>query len=524
MFGGLNVLTQMLLFVLMAGCFVFAGYFFRRYFSEKKLQNAELRAKQILDAANREAQNRKKEIELEAKELFLKMRHDFDKESAGRKDELSVVERRLLQKEENIERRVDLLDGKEKEFNRKESDLNFQRNSVRQKEQKLQHLLDEEKQRLQAISSLSQEDAKKLLLARVADDLKYERAVLLKQMEEEVKISAEKKSRDIVSLAIQRCAAEHTVDSTVSVVSLPSDEMKGRIIGREGRNIRALEMATGIDIIIDDTPEAVILSGFDIVRREVARKALEKLISDGRIHPGRIEEVVEKAKREMQEKIREEGEKAVFDMGIHGLHPEIIKLLGRLRFRTSFGQNALQHSKEVSYLMGVMASELKLDFKIARRAGLLHDIGKAVDHQVEGTHAKIGADLARKYGENQEIIHPIEAHHEEMPVNSIYAVLAIAADGISAARPGARRETLESYVKRLEELESIANVFKGVDKAYAIQAGREIRVIVHPEKIADAEASLLAKDIRKKIEEGMDYPGQIKVTVIRETRVIEYAK
>ena len=524
MFGDFNILTQILILSLMAACSILLGYFFRKYFAERKLQSAESKAKQILDVAKSSVEHRKKEVELEAKELSLRMRHDFEKETKDRREELSLLEKRLLQKEENLERRVDLLDKKEKGFGRKEAELNSHIASVRQREIHLQRLLDEEKQRLQVISSLSREEAKQLLLARVSEELKQERAVLLKQMEDEVSSTAEKKAKEIIGLAIQRCATEHTVESTVSVVSLPNDEMKGRIIGREGRNIRALEMATGVDIVIDDTPEAVTLSGFNITRREVARIALERLITDGRIHPGRIEEVVEKAKQEMEQRIKEEGEKVVFDTGIHGLHPALVRLLGKLKFRTSFGQNALQHSKEVCYLMGIMASELGLDFKLARRAGLLHDIGKAVDQQVEGTHAKIGAELAKKFGENPDVIHTIEAHHEEVPIRSIYAVLAIAADGISAARPGARRETLESYVKRLDKLESIANLFKGVDKAYAIQAGREIRVVVHPEKITDIEASLLSREIRKKIEEGMEYPGQIKVTVIRETRAIEYAK
>jgi ribonuclease Y len=520
---GFSMLTYVLLLFLISGC-VFLGYFFRKIYAERKVQSAEVKANQIIEEAKRYSVSRQKEVELEAKELSLRLHEDFEKETKARKEELNNIEKRLMQKEENLERRVDLLDKKEREFNKKEAELNAQRASMRQKEAQLQQLLTEEKQRLQAISSLSQEEAKQLLLARLSDELRQERAVMLKQMEDEVKAVADKKAKEIISLAIQRCATEHTAESTVSVVPLPRDEMKGRIIGREGRNIRALEMATGIDIVIDDTPEAVTLSGFDVVRREVARIALEKLISDGRIHPGRIEEVVEKAKQEMEQKIREEGERAIFDMGIHGLHPELVRLLGKLKFRTSFGQNTLQHSKEVSYLMGIMASELNLDFKIARRAGLLHDIGKAVDQQVEGTHARIGAELARKFGESKEVVHAIEAHHEEVPITSIYGVLSIAADAISAARPGARRETLESYVKRLEKLESIANLFKGVDKAYAIQAGREIRVIVQPDKVSDAEASLLSKDIRKKIEEGMEYPGQIKVTVIRETRAIEYAK
>jgi ribonuclease Y len=347
---------------------------------------------------------------------------------------------------------------------------------------------------------------------------------MIKQIEEETKTKADKEARKIIGLAIQRCAADHTVESTVSVVNLPSEDMKGRIIGREGRNIRALEIATGIDVIVDDTPEAVILSGFDVVKREIARITLERLLEDGRIHPGRIEEVVEKVKKEMETTIREEGEKAAFDVGIANAHPEMIKLLGRLRYRTSYGQNVLQHSKEVAYLMGVIASELKLDFSLARRIGLFHDIGKAVSHEIEGTHAKIGSDLARKYGESESIIHAIEAHHQDIEPKTLLAVLVQAADAISATRPGARRETLETYIKRLEALESIADSFKGVEKAYAIQAGREIRVMVKPTVIDDAQSAVLAREISKKIEEGMEYPGQIKVTVIRETRAIEYAK
>jgi ribonuclease Y len=377
---------------------------------------------------------------------------------------------------------------------------------------------------LQKISSLSPEEAKKILLNRLNEEMTLEKAQIIKKEEEQIREQSDKKAKEILSLAIQRCAAEHTVESTVSVVNLPNDEMKGRVIGREGRNIRALEMATGVDVIIDDTPEAVTLSAFDAVRREIARIALERLIVDGRIHPGRIEEIVEKTKKEMDEKIKDEGEKAIFELGLNGLHPELIKSLGRLKYRTSFGQNALQHSKEVSYLLGVMASELGLDWRLARRIGLLHDIGKALDHQIEGTHAKIGADLARKYSEPPEVIHAIEAHHEEEQPQSLYAVLASAADAISASRPGARRETLETYIKRLDKLESIANYFKGVEKSFAIQAGREIRVIVQPDRINDSEAINLSREIKKKIEEGMEYPGQIKVTVIRETRAIEYAK
>ncbi len=500
------------------------GYFLRKHLAEKKIQNAELQAQHILEQAKKETQDRRREAELEAKDLLYRMRQDFERETKDRRQEISNLEKRLTQKEENIDRRLDLLEKKEKEIEARHENLRKQEEALKAKDNQLHSLIAEEKDRLQKISSLSAEEAKQILLSRLNEELNTEKAVFIKRQEEELRSLSDKKAREILSLAIQRCAAEHTVESTVSVVTLPNDEMKGRVIGREGRNIRALEMATGVDVIIDDTPEAVTLSAFDTVRREIARLSLEKLISDGRIHPGRIEEIVEKTKKEMDDKIKEEGERAAFEAGINGLHPELIKLLGRLKYRTSFGQNALQHSKEVSFLLGVIASELGLDFKLGRRIGLLHDIGKAVDHQVEGTHAKLGAELAKKYNESQEVVSAIEAHHEETQAQSLYGVLAIAADAISAARPGARRETLETYIKRLEKLESIANLFKGVEKSFAIQAGREIRVIVQPEKISDADAVNLSRDIRKKIEEGMEYPGQIKVTVIRETRAIEYAK
>lgn len=520
----LESIIQALIFLIVAGSLIFIGYYYRKIFAEKKLQNAEAKVKDIIDAAKRDAETRRKEVELEAKDTLYRIRQDFEKETKDRREELAGIDKRLMQKEENLERRVDLLERKEKELIKREELVVAQEASIKNKDMQLQQLINEEKQRLQSISSLTRDEARNLLLSRMQDEVRDERAKMYKAMDDELREQSDKKAREIITLAIQRCATEHTVESTVSVVSLPNDEMKGRIIGREGRNIRALEMATGIDIIIDDTPEAITLAGFDVVRREVARLAIEKLISDGRIHPGRIEEIVEKAKKEMEQKIQEEGERAVFDMGIHRLHPELVKLLGKLRYRTSYGQNTLQHSKEVSYIMGVMASELGLDFKLARRVGLLHDIGKSVDQDVEGTHAKIGAELAKKFGESEEVVKSIEAHHEETETSSLYGVLAIAADGISAARPGARRETLESYVKRLDKLESIAKDFKGVDKAFAIQAGREVRVIVIPDKVSDAETAVLARDIRKKIEEGMEYPGQIKVTVIRETRVIEYAK
>ncbi|MCM8795708.1 MAG: ribonuclease Y [Candidatus Omnitrophica bacterium] len=517
-------MLNIIIFIVMIIVATYAGYLLRRYIAERKIQDAETQARQILEQAKKEIQERRREVELEAKDLLYRLRQDFERETKDRRLEISNLERRLAQKEENIERRLGLLEAKEKEIEIKLENAKKQEEAIKVKEMQLHALIAEEKERLQKISSLSIEEARQILLNRLNEELNNEKAVLIKRQEEELHSVIEKKAKDLVSLAIQKCAVEHTVESTVSVVNLPTDEMKGRVIGREGRNIRAFEMATGVDVIIDDTPEAVTLSSFDPVRREIARLSLEKLIADGRIHPGRIEEIVERTKKEMEEKIREEGERAAFEAQVNGLHPELIKLLGRLKYRTSFGQNALLHSKEVSFLLGALASEIGLDFKLARRIGLLHDIGKAIDHQVEGTHAKIGADLAKKYNESSVVVHAIEAHHEEVAPESDYAVLALAADAISASRPGARRETLETYIKRLEKLESIANVFKGVEKSYAIQAGREIRVIVHPEKITDSDAVNLAREIRKKIEEDMEYPGQIKVTVIRETRAIEYAK
>jgi len=518
------MLNMMMISIVGAGIGIALGYLLRRYIAEKKVQDAEAKAKEMLEQAKKETQDKRREAELEAKDLLYRMRQDFEAQTQERRQEITNLEKRLAQKEENIDRRLQLLENKEKEIDQRQDNIRKQEDALKAKENQLHLLISEEKERLQKISSLSAEEAKRILLSRLSEELNNEKAALIKKEEEDLRATMDKKAREMLSLAIQRCAAEHTVESTVSVVNLPNDEMKGRVIGREGRNIRALEMATGVDVIIDDTPEAVTLSCFDPVRREIARMSLEKLISDGRIHPGRIEEIVEKSKKEMDERIREEGERAAFEAGVSGLHPELVKLLGRLKYRTSFGQNALQHSKEVAFLLGALASELGLDQKLSRRIGLLHDIGKAVDHQVEGTHAKLGADLAKKYNESAEVIGAIEAHHEEAEIKSMYAVLAVAADAISAARPGARRETLETYIKRLEKLESIANIFKGVEKSYAIQAGREIRVIVQPEKISDADAVNMAREIRKKIEEGMEYPGQIKVNVIRETRAIEYAK
>ncbi|MFH0877764.1 MAG: ribonuclease Y [Candidatus Omnitrophota bacterium] len=502
----------------------FLMLFFKKSIGQQKLKSATAQAKAIVDEAAKQAEAARREAELNAKDLLFKMRQDFEKETRERRDEIGNLEKRMSQRETNLDRRLELLEKKERELEEKGRLLKNQEDALKAKNDELLKLLVEEKEMLHKISNMSPEEAKILLLSRLESELNREKAVLIKRSEEEVRETSEKKAKEIIGYAIQRCAVEHAVESTVSVVNLPGDEMKGRIIGREGRNIRAFEMATGIDVIIDDTPEAVMLSGFDPVRREVARISLERLIGDGRIHPGRIEEIVEKVKKEMEIKIKEEGEKVLFDIGVHNIHPEMVKLIGRLKYRTSFGQNALQHSKEVALLMGVMADEVDLDPKVGRRIGILHDIGKALDQQIEGTHAKLGADIAKKFGENDTVVQAIEAHHEEVEKTSLYGVLAVAADAISAARPGARRETLETYVKRLDKLESIANVFKGVEKAFAIQAGREIRIIVQPEKISDADAVVLARDIRKKIEEGMEYPGQVKVTVIRETRVIEYAK
>ncbi len=503
----------------------FSGYLVRWFFAGKKIKEAEQKAKELMEMSTREMENRRKEAELAGKDLMIKLRQDFERETKERRDEITTAEKRIAQKEENLEKRVDLLEKKEKDINARLGTLRQEEDNIKQKVDHLNKLIDEEKQRLQAISSLSQEDAKSLLLSRLSDELTHEKATMIRKNEEEIKEASDKKARQIISQAIQRCASDHASETTISVVALPSDEMKGRIIGREGRNIRALEMATGVDIIIDDTPEAVTISGFDMVRREVARIALENLIADGRIHPGRIEEVVEKAKKEIENKIKEEGERVTFELGVHNMHTELVKLVGRLKYRTSFGQNALQHTKEVAQLMGHMAAMLSLDVKTAVRAGLLHDIGKVVSQEVEeGTHAIVGGNLARKYGESEDVAKAVESHHEEVEMSTIYGVLVCAADAISAARPGARAETLETYVKRLENLEKISNSFKGVEKSFAMQAGREIRIIVDPEKINDDESIVMARDIRKRIEEEMEYPGQIKVIVIREIRSIEYAK
>ncbi len=493
------------------------GYFARRFIAEAKIKNAEEAAKKIIDDAQKEAENSRKELLFEAKEEIHRSRSDFDREIRDRRNEVQRIERRLLQREELLDKKLEIVEQREE--------------NVVKKQKEVQKLYDDTKvlynkqlKELERISNLSSEEAKQLLLSDIEKQIKHEAAMMIKDIETKAKEEGERKAREIISYAIQKCSADHVAETTISVVTLPNDEMKGRIIGREGRNIRTLETLTGVDLIIDDTPEAVILSGFDPIRREVARISLEKLIIDGRIHPARIEEMVEKSKKEVDNYIREQGEQATFDTGVHGLHSELIKLLGRLKFRTSYGQNVLNHSVEVSYLAAAMAAELGADVNLAKRAGLLHDIGKAVDHEVEGPHVQIGADLAKKYKESSEVIHAILAHHGDIEPNTIEAVLVQAADAISAARPGARKETLESYIRRLEKLEEIANSFDGVEKSFAIQAGREIRIMVKPEDIGDSDIVYIARDIVKMIENELEYPGQIKINVIRETRAIEYAK
>jgi ribonuclease Y len=500
---------------LLAGSCV--GYVTRKKTAERAISSAEQAAEKILEDARKTADNTKKEVVLEAKDEAHRIRLEIEQEMKDRRNEQQRIERRLLQKEETLDRKADQIEKKEENIQKIEDGLQKQK-------QLLSEQMDNQLAELERISNLTYEQAKELLLHRVENEIKHETAMIIKENEQLAKEESEKKAREIISLAIQRCAADHVAESTVSVVALPNDEMKGRIIGREGRNIRTLETLTGRDLIIVDTPEAGILSGFDPIRREVARLALEKLIQDGRIHPGRIEEMVEKSKKEVEQTIREEGEQATFDTGVNGLHPELIKFLGRLRYRTSYGQNVLKHSIEVAHLAGIMAVEIGADAKLAKRAGLLHDIGKAIDHEVEGPHVTIGADLSKKYRESREITHAIAAHHGDEPFQSVEAVLVAAADAISAARPGARRETLEVYIKRLEKLEDIANNFDGVEKSFAIQAGREIRIIVKPEKVDDEASVIMARDIVKQIENNMEYPGQIRVVVIRETRAVDYAK
>ncbi len=484
---------------------------------EEKIGNAEEKAREIIDEALKTAEAKKREGLLEVKEESIRTKNELDKEIKERRAEAQRYERRVQQKEENIDKKADAIEKKESNLIAKEEELN------KQKEQ-IAKLNEQRVQELERISGLTSEQAKDYLLKIVEDEVKHESAVLIKELESKAKEEADKKAKEYVVNAIQRCAADHVSESTISVVQLPSDEMKGRIIGREGRNIRTLETMTGVDLIIDDTPEAVILSGFDPIRREVARIALEKLIVDGRIHPARIEEMVEKAQKEVEVMIKEEGEAATLEVGVHGIHPELVRLLGKMKFRTSYGQNALKHSIEVAQLSGLLASELGLDVRMAKRAGLLHDIGKAVDHEMEGSHIQLGVELCKKYKESATVINAVESHHGDVEPTSLIACLVQAADTISAARPGARRETLETYTTRLKQLEDITNNFKGVDKSFAIQAGREVRVMVVPEQINDADMVLLARDISKQIESELQYPGQIKVNVIRESRVIDYAK
>ncbi len=514
----MEVLEIEILFVVIGALVgIIIGFIIRKNIAEGKLNSAEEIAKRTIENAAREGESQKKELLLEAKEEVHMRRTEAENEIKKSKLELQNFEKRIITKEETVDRRSEMIDKKEENLSSKEEELNL-------RETKLDDIYKEQLEQLEKLSGLTSEEAKNLLLSNIEKEIVQESAIMIKEMESKAREEADKKAREIISTAIQRYASDHVAETTVTVVNLPNDEMKGRIIGREGRNIRALETLTGIDLIIDDTPEAVVLSGFNPIRREVARISLEKLIVDGRIHPARIEEMVKKAEDEVNLMIKEEGEQAAFDTNVHGLHPELIKYLGRLKYRTSYGQNVLKHSIEVAHLAGMMAAEIGANEKIAKRAGLLHDIGKSIDHEVEGPHVEIGVDLARKYGESEEVIHGIEAHHGDVEPSTIEAILVQAADAISAARPGARRETLELYIKRLETLERIANSFEGVEQSFAIQAGREVRILVKPEDVSESEIVNMARNIGNRIEQELDYPGQIKVNVIRETRAIEYAK
>ena len=493
------------------------GISYRKKIAEAEIGSAETEAKRLVDEAVKTAENKKRESLLSAKEEIMKNRNEAEKELKERRGEISRQERRLQQKEEALDKKVEALEKKDELLNKKIKEADDEK-------EKIAGIHKAQIEILERLSGLTAEEAKDYLLRSVEDEVRHEAAMMIKEIETQAKDEADKRAKNIISAGIQRCAADHVAETTVSVVSLPNDEMKGRIIGREGRNIRTLETLTGIDLIIDDTPEAVILSGFDPIRREVARVALEKLIVDGRIHPSRIEEMVERARKEVDATIKQEGEQATFDTGVHGLHPEVIKLLGKLKFRTSYGQNVLKHSIEVAHVAGIMAGELGVDVATAKRAGLLHDIGKAVDHEIEGSHISIGVDIAKKYNENKDVIHAIEAHHGDVEATTIIACLVQAADAISAARPGARRENIEAYIKRLQQLEEIATSFNGVEKSFAIQAGREVRIMVKPEEVGDGDMEFVAREIVKKIESELEYPGQIKINLIRETRATDYAK
>ncbi len=496
---------------------ILLGYIIRKNISEAKIGQAEDLAKEIIEKANRDSETVQKEKLLEAKEEIHKWRTEAERENKERRNDLQRYEKRVIQKEEVLDKKLQNLESKE-------TSLNDRLKNIEKKENEIEQIKTQQLEKLEGISGITSEQAKDIILTNAEREVRREMSIMIKDIETQAKDESEKRAREIIGFAIQKCAADHVAETTVTVVNLPNDEMKGRIIGREGRNIRTLETLTGIDLIIDDTPEAVILSGFDPIRREVARVALEKLISDGRIHPARIEEMVEKARKEVDNIIKEYGEQATFETGVHAIHPELVKLLGRLNYRTSYGQNVLKHSIEVAHLAGIMAAEIGADVKLAKRAGLLHDIGKAVDHDMEGTHVELGMELLRKYKESKDVIHAMSTHHGDYEPQTIEAVLVTAADAISAARPGARRETLEAYIRRLEKLEEIANSYEGVEKSFAIQAGREVRIMVKPENVSDEDIHLLAREMTKKIEDELEYPGQIKVSIIRETRAIEYAK
>ncbi len=512
------------LLILVAGISLGVGYLIHRLYTARVVGDARTRARRIIEEAERDAETKRKDAAIEAKEIVLRVRTESERETRERQREIHQAERRVLQKEEQVGRRVDQLDRREAEVQGKEGGLASRERGIKEKEDQLVAALETERRKLEVISGLTAEEAKRQLLARMEEEARHEAALVAMRIEQEAREAAHQKAKEILATTIQRLAPDYTVETSVSILDLPSDDMKGRIIGREGRNIRALELATGVDIIVDDTPEAVIISAYDPLRREIARLALQRLIADGRIHPARIEEMVEKVKKEMEQQLKEEGEKACFEVGVHGFHPELVRLIGRLKYRTSYGQNCLQHSKEVAWLTGMMAAEIGADVKLAKRMGLLHDIGKALTHEQEGSHPELSEQVLSKYGESPAVLNAALCGHENVAPATIEAVLVEAADGISAARPGARRDVLESYIKRLAKLEEIATAYKGVDMAYAIQAGRELRILVKSDVVSDLEAHELAKEISKRTESEMQYPGHIKVTVIRETRAVEIAK